>query len=236
MNNVKQSIVLALSFVLIVGGLALDAKLNVDTVHASYNATADSIFTVPGTIGQYLRGDDTWQTLNPAAMGVPSGTTAQYFRGDLSLAAFPAIPATQLQSDWNETNTGLLDYIKNKPTISTPAFNAAPGRSLSTTGSNNTFTISSTNNARVYYTVNFSIALIAAASNGFVALDYSTNAGSTWVNAADVSQVYSVAVSLTNNVDNVLSGEIPAGALVRIYRSSNTNTTISLGRQEEVTY
>jgi hypothetical protein len=27
------------------------------------------------------------------------------------------IPAAQIQSDWTQTNTGLLDYIKNKPTI-----------------------------------------------------------------------------------------------------------------------
>lgn len=29
----------------------------------------------------------------------------------------PIIPAAQIQSDWNQTNTGARDYIKNKPTI-----------------------------------------------------------------------------------------------------------------------
>lgn len=29
----------------------------------------------------------------------------------------PTIPAAQVQSDWNQTNTGAVDYIKNKPTI-----------------------------------------------------------------------------------------------------------------------
>ena len=29
----------------------------------------------------------------------------------------PSIPAAQIQSDWNQTNNTLLDYIKNKPTI-----------------------------------------------------------------------------------------------------------------------
>jgi hypothetical protein len=28
-----------------------------------------------------------------------------------------AIPAAQIQSDWSQTNTGALDYIKSKPTI-----------------------------------------------------------------------------------------------------------------------
>jgi hypothetical protein len=31
----------------------------------------------------------------------------------------PTIPAAQIQSDWNQTNNTLLDYIKNKPTIPT---------------------------------------------------------------------------------------------------------------------
>ena len=29
----------------------------------------------------------------------------------------PSIPAAQIQSDWNQTNNTLLDYIKNKPTV-----------------------------------------------------------------------------------------------------------------------
>lgn len=35
--------------------------------------------------------------------------------GDVSLA----IPAAQIQSDWNQSNTTALDYIKNKPAIPT---------------------------------------------------------------------------------------------------------------------
>ena len=31
--------------------------------------------------------------------------------------AFPSIPAAQIQSDWDQTTTSALDYIKNKPTI-----------------------------------------------------------------------------------------------------------------------
>jgi hypothetical protein len=32
----------------------------------------------------------------------------------------PTIPAAQIQSDWTQANTGLVDYIKNKPTIVAP--------------------------------------------------------------------------------------------------------------------
>lgn len=33
------------------------------------------------------------------------------------LTGTPVIPAAQIQSDWNQTNTASLDFIKNKPTI-----------------------------------------------------------------------------------------------------------------------
>lgn len=33
------------------------------------------------------------------------------------LSGTPTIPASQIQSDWNEANTGVADFIKNKPTI-----------------------------------------------------------------------------------------------------------------------
>lgn len=34
-----------------------------------------------------------------------------------SLSDKPTIPASQIASDWNQTNTGAVDFIKNKPTI-----------------------------------------------------------------------------------------------------------------------
>lgn len=141
-------------------------------------------------------------------------------------------------TSWPGSTSQLIRGDGSLATISTPTFNATPARVLSTTGSNNTFTISTTKPARVNYTVNFSIALLAAASNGIVTLDYSTDSGSTWITAGSVSQQYSVAITLTTNQDNNLSGEIPANALVRIYRSTATNCTVTLPttKQQEVTY
>lgn len=128
--------------------------------------------------------------------------------------------------------------VTNSSPSSTPTFNASPSRSLSTTGSNNTFTISSTKNARVKYTINFAFALTLSTSNGYVELDYSTDAGSTWNIVSSVSSVYSLSVTLSGNSDNVLSGEIPSGALVRLYRINATNVTITAPttKQQEVTY
>lgn len=117
-------------------------------------------------------------------------------------------------------------------------FNNTPNRSLSTTGSNNTFTVSATKKARLFYTINFAFALALTTSNGYVQLDYSVDAGANWITVGSVSSVYSVAVTLTGNSDAVLSGEIPAGALVRLYRINNTNVTVTAPttKQLEVSY
>ena len=49
------------------------------------------------------------------------------FSGDYGdLTNKPNIPAMQLQSDWNQTDTASKDYIKNKPTLGTAAAKNAP--------------------------------------------------------------------------------------------------------------
>lgn len=48
------------------------------------------------------------------------GTTLQYVRGDGTVATLPTY-AAQIQSDWNEANNALADFIKNKPTLGTAA-------------------------------------------------------------------------------------------------------------------
>lgn len=126
-------------------------------------------------------------------------------------------------------------------TVITPTFNPTPGRVLSTTGSNNTFTISTTRNARVTYTVNIGVALTLLpplTSNAVISLDYSLDNGSTWITVCRATQSYGVAVTLTTASDYVLSGDIPANALVRIYRSATTGATVSIisNAQQEVTY
>ena len=57
-----------------------------------------------------------WNAKEP---GISAGTTSQYWRGDKTWQTFPTIPAAQIQSDWNQSNNTLLDFIKNKPTIPT---------------------------------------------------------------------------------------------------------------------
>lgn len=49
----------------------------------------------------------------------PTGTAAQYLRGDGSVATFPSIPAAQVNSDWNAVSG--VSQILNKPTTFTPS-------------------------------------------------------------------------------------------------------------------
>ena len=164
---------------------------------------------------------------------------------DLSVSGSPIATSGNITANLTTTGASAGTYnssytVDNKGRITAAqnaSFNPSPGRSLSTNGSNNTFTISTTRNARVTYTVNFSYSLTLTTSNGFVSLDYSTDGGSDWIPVASVSNAYTLAVTLSGNTDNVLSGEIPANALVRIYRSANTNVTVTLkSTQQEVLY
>jgi hypothetical protein len=195
----------------------------------------------------------------------PNGLSSQYIAGDGTKVAFPTLTSGTVTSvglssvDFSVsgspiTTSGNITAILattgvsagtygSRYTVDTKgritsaqnkAFNSV-SRSLSTTGSNNTFTISATRDAFVNYTVSFSVALLAALSNAVVDLDYSLDGGSTWVNVSSVSQVFGVSITITTTQRSSLSGWIPAGALVRIYNSSNTNATTTLvaNRQQE---
>ena len=50
--------------------------------------------------------------------GKPSFATVATSGSYTDLSDKPVIPAGQIQSDWSQTNTGSLDYIKNKPNMS----------------------------------------------------------------------------------------------------------------------
>ena len=95
---------------------------------SAHNQAWSTITATPTTLSGYgitdaaslsaLGGYATTAALTSGLAGkfnTPSGTTSQYLRGDGSVATFPAIPAAQVQSDWN-ANTG-LGVILNKPTI-----------------------------------------------------------------------------------------------------------------------
>lgn len=62
---------------------------------------------------------DSLETSVSGKFNTPSGTTAQYLRGDGTLATFPSIPSSQVNSDWNSSSG--LSQILNKPSLATVA-------------------------------------------------------------------------------------------------------------------
>jgi len=94
---------------------------------------------------------------------------------------------------------------------------------------NSNFTVSSTKQAFVCYSVTCTVTnpLLVGTSTANAFLEYSTNGGSSWVTVAQQSNSsgvgVTVTVQLTNAQTGVLSGYIPANALVRL-RSTTTGT------------
>lgn len=68
-----------------------------------------------GITGTLSNQTDLQSALNAKQPTISLGTIMQYFRGDLSLATFPTIPAAQVNSDWNASSG--VAAILNKPTI-----------------------------------------------------------------------------------------------------------------------
>lgn len=169
----------------------------------------------------------------------PNGSTSQYFRGDGSKATFPTIPAAQIQSDWAQASSGSVDFIKNKPTIPSTVVTSVDGVTRSITGT--TYTISSTQAARVYYTIEISCtASIGSSSVGNVLFQYSVNGGTTWIDGGEVKNSNTVTLAIALNSVNVQRGvipfEVPANALCRMTQSSTGTTTISYIRGSERLY
>lgn len=101
-----------------------------------------------------------------------------------------------------------------------------------------TYQVSATKQATVFYTIRINcVATIGGASSGTVALQYSTNGGSTWVEVGQVenSNTVTLAVVLNSNTTQTgqVSGIIPAGAIVRMNQSSTGTTTITFVRGQE---
>jgi len=135
---------------------------------------------------------------------------------------------------YNST-TGILN-VPNYA-VSAPTFNPAPARTLNTN-----YTISSTKNARVSYTVALTttLSLLNLNSASRVYLEYSTNAGSTWntINSAGTSRTLAVSISVGINETTYwnLVGEVPVNALVRLRSVVSGGGTAAWDSGIEVTY
>lgn len=116
-----------------------------------------------------------------------------------------------------------------------PSISSAVARSLNTT-----FTVSTTRQAWVNYTVSLSVTnpLLAGNSTAELYLEYSTNGGTTWVAASNGLSLSSVAlavtVALTNRNEQSVSGFLPANALVRLRSVTAGTATVTYVRGQEV--
>jgi hypothetical protein len=94
-----------------------------DPIFSAWLLATPPLYSYTETDPVWLADKPSYLTSAAAALAyepiITSGTTGQYWRGDKTWQTFPTIPAAQIQSDWNQTNNTLLDYIKNKPTIPT---------------------------------------------------------------------------------------------------------------------
>lgn len=107
-----------------VNGKALSSDITLSAADVSALPSSTAIPAAPGTLN----------TDNSAAQTVSSsealsGTVKLHKVSKTGsyndLLNTPTIPAAQIQSDWNQSTTTALDYIKNKPTIPTVPTNVS---------------------------------------------------------------------------------------------------------------
>ncbi len=180
---------------------------------------------------------------------IPSSTTQisegsnLYFTNARSRTAISLTTTGSGAASYNNS-TGVLN-VPTPASPTAPTFNNAVSRSLSNAaGSTNQYTISTTQRSVVYYTITLSVStpLLAGTASAQVFLEYSTNAGSSWNTVADISNSQSVglsvSVAITMPQNMILSGEIPANALVRLrtVTSGSTPGVATYVRGQEVLY
>lgn len=105
---------------------------------------------------------------------------------------------------------------------------------------NSSYTISSTRDAQVSYSVSLSVTnpLLAGSSTASAFLEYSTDGGTTWITVAQAVNQSSVGLSVTVAITlpntQVLSGVIPANALARIRSTTVGTASVTFARAQEV--
>lgn len=98
---------------------------------------------------------------------------------------------------------------------------------------NTPYTISTTRDALCSYSLNATWAISAlVAGSGSAFLEYSTDSGSSWLTASQVSKGLAL-LTFAGSDEMNLCGYIPAAALVRI-RTTVSNMTLAYVRGQEV--
>lgn len=214
-----------------------------------------TITSTPVTLAGYGITDGATLTQLATKLTIPAGTTAQYVRGDGSLATLPAPGAGTVTSV--TAGTGLSGgTITSSGTLSMPSVGTAGtyntvttdaqgrvtagvGRSFSNPARtlNTAFQVSTAQDSSVTYTVDISVtSLLLAGASGRVYLEYADNSAMT-TNLVTVSSSPNATggvLNVTNLGAGNVTGWIPAGKWARIRTASvsGSPTFTFVGSQE----
>lgn len=157
----------------------------------------------------------------------PNGTSNQYITGDGTKINFPVIPNSQIQSDWNQSNNSILDFIKNKPTIPNTTSQISEGSNLYFTNNRSRTSISlTTNNTTGVATYDNSTGIINIPNYTANNPSYTNNAVKT-INGAGVqiSTTKNTRVSYTITHTIALTLVLTSGSSMVYLEISSNNTT-----------
>lgn len=203
-----------------------------------------------GTTAQYYRGDKTWQNLNSTV--VPEGTNLYYtdVRARASNSAGTGISynsttgvitnsapdqTVSLTAGAGISVTGTYPSFTVSSTVTSPTVNSAVSRTL-----NSNYTISSTRMATVNYSITISVTnpLLIGSSVGTAFLEYSTDGGTNWITASQVSNSsgvgLTVTIGITNTQTSILTAAIPTNALTRIRTTTSDTSSVTYVTGQEV--
>lgn len=196
-------------------------------------------------------GAATWNS-STGVLNVPNYTSSSgtvtsvgITSSDFAISGSPVTTSGNITANLNTSGVAAGSYttvtVTSKGIVtagSVTTINSGVSRSLSnSTGSTNQYTISSTLRARVTYSITFSFTVTALlGASATVYLEYSTNAGSSWVLASQCSKSFLLGLALTGSDDMNLSGEIPANALVRLRTVTAGGGSCQFVTAQEVTY
>lgn len=210
-----------------------------------------------------------WYTYNASSTATDDGENT--IRPTLQTGSGRHVKLPTSRANWTQSNSLAADYISNKPILSSVAtsgvysdlsgkpslatvatsgvYSDLTGKPVSPTINNavtrpinaTTYTISTTQNARVYYTIGIQCtATIGGSSAGGVLLEYSINGGSTYTSVGEVKNSNTVTLAIALNSITiqqvVLSAEVPANALCRMSTTNTGTTTVTYIRGQEILY
>lgn len=245
---------------------ALCAVLFLGIIHFSFKTDKNKEVGPEGTNGNYVIAYDlnAW-TLRQKWMNTGSINDSLIVRGantyfrriaplSETLNNYMSIPAANtaiatMQNDINGkvpnarniTINGVTQNLSSdrnwtvSATVPSRVFNNNVARTL-----NSNYTISTTRDANVSYSVSLSVTnpLLAGASTASAFLEYSTDGGANWITVSQAVNSSSVAltvtVAITQPNTSVISGIIPANALVRLRTTTSGTASVSYVRGQEI--